>query len=115
MRFIKFLVPFLAIVIPASHKIVSNNTSKTVRNVNETSLNIDETETTTTLLRKFDDSHRFLNFIKHSSHRSHSSHSSHRSHSSGNHSSHYSGSGDCSGCEFDVQEEYSTSNYFKIK
>lgn len=110
MKFLKFLVPFFAVIIPVSHKITTNladdertdfksNAYTAIENVNNEEQLV---------LRRFENSSRLLRFAKHSSHSSHESHSSHSSHQSGEHSSHSSGlgSGGCLGCEFDAEDEY---------
>lgn len=109
MKFIKFLVPFLAVIIPVSHKVSSNPVSEERSNLKSpTDTTIENVNNEEQLvLRRFEDSSRFLRFAKHSSHSSHKSHSSHSSHQSGGHSSHSSGYsyGGCLGCEFDVEDE----------
>ena len=121
MKFPKVLIPFLAILLPSMRfekEEINTNlvVNKALNNFEE--FTRDETAENRIILRKFSDSDRFLQFVKHSSHsshRSHSSHSSHRSHSS--HTSHYSGStssSDCSGCEFDV-ENVDVQDYYETK
>lgn len=105
MKIFKYLIPFLAVVLPTSHKIINNQGTPNKNNLNDSSIDTSESENLI-LQRSDSEAQRFLLFAKHSSHRSHSSHSSHKSHSSGQHSSHYSGSGSCSGCEFNVDDEY---------
>lgn len=104
MKFFKFLVPFLAVVIPTSHKIIKEQVPTTNKSNEDSTIDISENENYI-LQRTDNEANRFLLFAKHSSHRSHSSHSSHKSHTSGNHSSHYSGSGSCNGCEFNVEDD----------
>lgn len=106
MKLIKFLIPFLAVVIPTSHKIINKQVTPEKDTTDESEINA--AENNSIILQKADsEAQRFLLFVKHVSHKSHSSHrshSSHKSHTSGNHYSHYSGSGDCSGCEFNVDD-----------
>lgn len=111
MKFPKVILPFLAVVLPTVH-FANDNLQKNQTNINnpdrhDEEVTADESDTQNIILRRFDDSERFLRFSSHSSHRSHSSHSSHKSHQSGNHnshSSHTSGS-DCNGCWFNVEDE----------
>ena len=117
MKFPKFLIPFLAVVLPTVHfahnDIVENKTDSRTSPKHDEEIITDESQTQGIILKAFDDSERFLQFVKHSSHsshRSHSSHSSHSSHQSGkhnSHTSHYSGTGsaDCNGCEFNVEDD----------
>ncbi len=115
MKFPKVLIPFLAVVLPTVH-FANNELPKTRTNIktpdrHDEEITSDESDSQEVVLRRFNDSERFLRFAGHSSHRSHSSHKSHSSHQSGNHnshSSHYSsssGSSDCNGCWFNVEEE----------
>jgi hypothetical protein len=103
MRFIKYLLPFLAIVIPTTHHYT--NQPPAVHDDKETKIT-STAQNEQIILHRFSDSERFLRFANHSSHSSHSSHESHSSHTSGSHTSHYSGSGsaDCNGCAFDVDD-----------
>lgn len=111
MKFPKVLIPFLAVVLPTVH-FANNDLPKTRTNIktqdsHDEEITSDESDSQEVVLRRFNDSERFLRFAGHSSHRSHSSHKSHSSHQSGNHnshSSHTSGS-DCNGCWFNVEEE----------
>ena len=110
MKFPKFLIPFLAVVLPTihfTHNEPDIKVSKKSSSNREEEIAVDESEIQGIILRLYDDSDRFLRFAKHTSHRSHSSHKSHSSHRSGNHTSHYSSSGnaDCNGCEFNVEDE----------
>lgn len=104
MKFIKFLIPALAIIIPSVNIFSKpkNDISKSDSSNND-SIHENDFEEHKTILRRFSDSERFLQFAKHGSHGSHGSHSSHSSHSSGSHSS--GSSGDCNGCAFNVDDE----------
>ena len=101
MKFFKFLIPALAIIIPSMQTFISPE-KETANNKTDDDESIEQNgaEEHRTILRRFSDSERFLQFAKHSSHSSHSSHRSHSSHSSGSNTS-----GDCNGCAFDDDEE----------
>ena len=111
MKFPKILIPFLAVVLPTVHftnNDLSKNTITTkLSNKHDEEITSDESDSQDIVLRRFNDSERFLRFAGHSSHRSHSSHESHSSHQSGNHYSHssHTSSSDCNGCWFNVEEE----------
>ena len=121
MKIIPFIIPAIASLLPRQDNYyevaepIQNNSDGNEVVQQE---NVAERKT---ILRKFDDSHRFLQFARHSSHSSHRSHSSHSSHSSGSsskhrsHSSHSSGSGTkhyshTSGSSNNVYEERSTNS-----
>lgn len=118
MKIPKLLIPFLAVVLPSirfSNKTeIDNKVIQRNQQNKNNEISVDETENQEIILRQFSESDRFLQFTKHyshSSHRSHSSHSSHKSHTShrsgehNSHTSHYSGSYDCNGCQFNVEDE----------
>lgn len=118
MKIPKLLIPFLAVVLPSIHfsskDVLDNKSLKKNNTKSKNELSVDESAEQEIILRQFSDSDRFLQFAKHyshSSHRSHSSHSSHKSHTShqsgehNSHTSHYSGSYDCNGCQFNVEDE----------
>lgn len=121
MKLIPFIIPAIASLLPRqdnNYEVAEPIQNNSDGNEVVQQENVAERKT---ILRKFDDSHRFLQFARHSSHSSHRSHSSHSSHSSGSsskhrsHSSHSSGSGTkhyshTSGSSNNVYEERSTNS-----
>ncbi len=105
MKYPKYLIPFLAVVLPTIHFTNTNiaNNKRNNHSKNDEKITTDETQSNEIILRAYTDSERFLRFANHSSHSSHSAHRSHSSHSS--HESHTSGY-NCNGCIFDVDEEF---------
>ncbi len=91
MKILPFVIPAAAALLPQQNKYIKPEIPEQKKD--EEPIYQDATEEHAILLRKYDDSERFLRFAGHSSHKSHSSHrshSSHSSHSSGKHNSHTS-------------------------
>ena len=88
MKVLSFTIPVAAALLPQQTKYIEP-TIPQQKNDDE-SIYQDATEEHAILLRKYEDSERFLRFAAHSSHKSHSSHRSHSSGSSNKHSSHTS-------------------------
>lgn len=93
MSFAQFILPIIASILPNEQKYLDQDIIKQSKHDDNQSIEYDNSGEHQTVLRKYDDSSRFLQFVKHSSHRSHKSHSSHSSGTSSHrsHSSHSSG------------------------
>lgn len=106
-RFFKFFIPFLALLVPSA---MNYSDLPAVRGRGEKEVSEADGDEKKTILYKYEQNDRFLQFVKHSSHRSHSSHKSHSSHTSGNHSSHssHTSGSDCSGCDNVSTNDYAT-------
>ena len=95
MKLLSFIIPAAAALLPQQNKYLEPVIPKD--DTDDETIYQDASAEHSLLLRKFDDSERFLKFAAHSSHSSHKSHSSHRSHSSGTTNKHYSHTSHTSG------------------
>lgn len=121
LKFLAYIVPFLAVILPNTHRFLPSQNPNS--NKKKSDAEFSDQSTDDIVLYKFREGD--FKLIKHSSHSSHSSHKSHSSHQSGKHTSHYSGkhtshysgASDCSGCEFDVDEneQLETNNLVAIR
>lgn len=95
MKILPFVIPAAAALLPQQNKYIVPEIPEQKKD--EEPIYQDATEEHAILLRKYDDSERFLRFAGHSSHKSHSSHRSHSSHSSHSSGKHYSHTSHTSG------------------
>ena len=94
MKLLSFVIPAAAALLPQQNQYIKPDYNPTEKPKDDESVYQDFSDEHALLLRKFEDSERFLRFAAHSSHKSHSSH---RSHSSGTTSKHYSHTSHTSG------------------
>ncbi len=92
MKLLTFIIPAAAALLPQQNNYLEPIIPQ--QDKDDETVYQDATVEHSLLLRKFDDSERFLRFAAHSSHKSHSSH---RSHSSGTTNKHYSHTSHTSG------------------